>query len=159
MPKIRTHYDNLQITRTASEAVVRAAYRGLSQQHHPDKNPKDREAAPRIMKVINEAYAVLSDPARRRQHDEWIDSQESEQHQNDNSPSAKAKQSATFYLRLRCWSMAYRHGSARLAVKDGRGGGRLESQWSTCKSLNALLELPLVFCLRSTLGQSYCLAR
>lgn len=93
MPKIRTHYDNLQITRTASEAVVRAAYRGLSQQHHPDKNPKDREAAERIMKVINEAYAVLSDPARRRQHDEWIDSQESEQHQNDNFPSAKAKQS------------------------------------------------------------------
>ncbi len=93
MPKIRTHYDNLQITRTASEAVVRAAYRGLSQQHHPDKNPRGREAAERIMKVINEAYAVLSDPVRRRQHDEWIDSQESEHHQNDNSQSTKAQQS------------------------------------------------------------------
>jgi len=45
------------------------------------------------MKVINEAYAVLSDPVRRRQHDEWIDNQESEQHQDDNSPSAKTKQS------------------------------------------------------------------
>ena len=93
MPKIRTHYDNLQIARTASEAVVRAAYRGLSQQHHPDKNPKDREAAERIMKVINEASAVLSDPVRRRQHDKWIDSQESENHQNDNSPPAKPQQS------------------------------------------------------------------
>lgn len=92
MPKIRTHYDNLQITRTASDAVVRAAYRGLSQQHHPDKNLKDRETAERIMKVINEAYAVLSDPVRRRQHDEWIDGQESEQNQNDNSPSAKPHQ-------------------------------------------------------------------
>lgn len=93
MPKVRTHYDNLQIARTASDAVVRAAYRGLSQLHHPDKNPEDRETAERIMKVINEAYAVLSDPVRRRDHDEWIDSQESEQHQNDNSPSQKTQQS------------------------------------------------------------------
>lgn len=46
------------------------------------------------MKVINEAYAVLSDPVRRRQHDEWIDSQESGQNRNDNSSSAKAQKTA-----------------------------------------------------------------
>jgi hypothetical protein len=78
MSNIRTHYDNLQIARTASDAVVRAAYRGLSQQHHPDKNPKDRTNAERRMKVINEAYAVLSDPAKRREHDQWIMQMEAE---------------------------------------------------------------------------------
>lgn len=78
MPNIRTHYNNLQIARTASDAVVRAAYRALSQQHHPDKNPNDRESAERIMKVINEAYAVLSDPVKRREHDQWIEKMEGE---------------------------------------------------------------------------------
>lgn len=45
------------------------------------------------MKVINEAYAVLSDPVRRRQHDEWINSQESGQNKNDSPPSTKTQQS------------------------------------------------------------------
>lgn len=76
MEKIQTHYDNLQISRIASDTVIRAAYRGLSQQYHPDKNPERPEEAERVMKILNEAYAVLSDPVRRKQHDEWIDSQE-----------------------------------------------------------------------------------
>lgn len=93
MAKIRTHYDNLQISRTASDAVIRAAYRGLSQQHHPDKNPSDREVAERIMKIINEAYAVLSDPVLRRQHDEWIDSQEKERNQDTHPPYSEVQRS------------------------------------------------------------------
>lgn len=68
----RTHYDNLQISKTASDEVIRAAYRALSQKHHPDKNPANREAAERVMKLINEAYTVLSDPALRKEHDSWI---------------------------------------------------------------------------------------
>ena len=92
MSNIRTHYDNLQIARTASDAVVRAAYRGLSQQHHPDKNPNDRANAERRMKVINEAYAVLSDPAKRREHDQWIIQMEAESrpHRPDINPSVAA---------------------------------------------------------------------
>lgn len=78
MKKIRTHYDNLQVSRTASDAVIRAAYRGLSQQYHPDRNPDRREDAERTMQIINEAYAVLSDPVRRRDHDAWIAHQEIE---------------------------------------------------------------------------------
>lgn len=94
MPKFRTHYDNLQIARTASDAVIRAAYRGLSQQHHPDKNPNDRVNAERKMKVINEAYAVLADPVRRREHDQWIMQMESNTNTSQpdiNSPAATAQ--------------------------------------------------------------------
>lgn len=72
MDIFKTHYDSLQVARTASDAVIRAAYKGLSQQHHPDKNPQNIDRAGQIIKTINEAYEVLSDPERRRLHDEWI---------------------------------------------------------------------------------------
>lgn len=85
--KFRTHYDNLQVVETASIEVIRGAYKYLSQKWHPDKHPNDKERATRIMKVINDAYSVLSDPERRREHDAWIRAQ---REQFDN---AKASQS------------------------------------------------------------------
>lgn len=72
---IRTHYDNLQVARTASETVIRSAYKGLAQKYHPDRFDGDPAHAERIMKFLNEAYAVLSDPDRRKEHDQWIDEQ------------------------------------------------------------------------------------
>jgi hypothetical protein len=68
---VRTHYDNLKIAENAPDEVVRAAYRALSQRFHPDKNPGDANAE-RVMQIINDAYAVLSDPVRRRQYDESV---------------------------------------------------------------------------------------
>jgi curved DNA-binding protein CbpA len=72
---IRTYYDNLQVARTASDTVIRAAYKSLAQKYHPDRFDGDPAAADRIMKLLNEAYAVLSDPKRRKEHDKWIDEQ------------------------------------------------------------------------------------
>jgi len=69
---IRTHYENLQVTENASSEVIRGAYRYLSQRWHPDKNPDNKAEAERITKIINEAYAVLSDPQQRNEHDLWI---------------------------------------------------------------------------------------
>ena len=68
---MRTHYDNLKIAENAPDEVVRAAYRALSQRFHPDKNPGDAKAH-RVMQIINDAYATLSDPVRRRQYDESV---------------------------------------------------------------------------------------
>ena len=75
MAKIHTHYDNLKVARGAPAEVVRAAYKALSQKYHPDKNPGDEKAA-RIMAIVNTAYNTLSDPVRRKEHDEWIASEE-----------------------------------------------------------------------------------
>lgn len=75
MPRFHTYYDNLKVTRTASPEAIRAAYRQLSQKHHPDRNPDNREAG-RIMVLLNIAYQVLSDPAKRAAHDCWIRQQE-----------------------------------------------------------------------------------
>lgn len=75
MAKIHTHYDNLKVARGAPQEVIRAAYKALSQKYHPDKNPGDEKAA-RIMAIVNTAYNTLSDPLRRREHDEWIAAEE-----------------------------------------------------------------------------------
>lgn len=75
MAKIHTHYDNLKVARGAPQEVVRAAYKALSQKYHPDKNPGDEKAA-RIMAIVNTAYNILSDPVRRKEHDEWIAAEE-----------------------------------------------------------------------------------
>ena len=77
---MRTHYDNLQIPRDADEQTIRQAYRRLSKQYHPDLNPS--EDASRIMQLINRAYAVLSDPEQRAEHDRWIRQQETLRIQN-----------------------------------------------------------------------------
>jgi len=75
MAKIHTHYDNLKVSRHAPQEVIRAAYKALSQKYHPDKNPGDERAA-RIMAIVNTAYNILSDPIRRKEHDDWIASEE-----------------------------------------------------------------------------------
>jgi len=77
MRHIHTHYDNLKVSRDAHPKVIRAAYKKLSRQYHPDHNPNDPEAT-KIMQVINLAYDVLSDPVKRREHDEWISRVEAE---------------------------------------------------------------------------------
>lgn len=71
MKTFRTHYDNLKVARDAPDIVIRAAYKSLSQRFHPDKNQGDERAA-RVMAVINQSYEVLSDPAKRAEHDAWI---------------------------------------------------------------------------------------
>lgn len=75
MAKIHTHYDNLKVSRHAPQEVIRASYKALSQKYHPDKNPGDEKAA-RIMAIVNTAYNILSDPVRRKEHDEWIAAEE-----------------------------------------------------------------------------------
>lgn len=72
MSQVRTHYDNLQVKETASDEVIKGAYRYLSQRWHPDRNPNNKQEAERIIKIINQAYAILSDPVKRKEHDEWI---------------------------------------------------------------------------------------
>ncbi|MBC7622001.1 MAG: J domain-containing protein [Aeromicrobium sp.] len=73
---MHTHYDNLKISRTAPQEVIRAAYRALAQKFHPDRNAGDAEAE-RVIRVLNQSYEVLRDPIKRVAHDAWIAQQES----------------------------------------------------------------------------------
>jgi molecular chaperone DnaJ len=60
----------LGVTRTASEQEIKAAYRKLALQHHPDRNPGDAGAEDRF-KEASEAYSVLADANKRAQYDRF----------------------------------------------------------------------------------------
>lgn len=61
------YYQELNVNKDASEQEIKASYRKLAFEYHPDRN-KGEQAADK-MKAVNEAYAVLSDPDKRRQYD------------------------------------------------------------------------------------------
>jgi curved DNA-binding protein CbpA len=67
-PAERDYYAILGVPETAPDDEIKRVYRRLALQHHPDRNPGDRRAEARF-KEISEAYAVLSDGARRREYD------------------------------------------------------------------------------------------
>lgn len=62
-------YDILQVKKDATQEEIKASYRRMAQRFHPDRHPGDPEAATKFMDV-QEAYEVLSDPARREKYDE-----------------------------------------------------------------------------------------
>ncbi|MEQ1661323.1 MAG: DnaJ domain-containing protein [Thiobacillus sp.] len=89
---IRTHYDNLQVSRNASDTVIRAAYKSLVQKYHPDKNPESREEAERITRIINEAFEVLSNPKLKKEHDVRIAANENIAEPPDRNVSQEPQQ-------------------------------------------------------------------
>ncbi len=66
MPK--DYYEILGVSRNATQEEIKKAYRKLAMKYHPDRNKGDKEAEEKF-KEINEAYAVLSDPEKRRLYD------------------------------------------------------------------------------------------
>lgn len=66
----KDYYDVLGVSRGASDADIKTAYRKLAKQYHPDKNQGDEKSAERF-KEIGEAYAVLNDPEKRKLYDQY----------------------------------------------------------------------------------------
>lgn len=96
---MRTHYDNLQVTQNADPEVIKGAYQRLAKKYHPDKAPNetDRVRFEKIMKVINEAYRVLSDENLRREHDADIAESAGEQDESEHVAAVNHSQQAIAY--------------------------------------------------------------
>lgn len=72
---MKNYYETLGVERDATAADIKKAWRKLAQENHPDRNPGDRDAEARF-KEAAEAYEVLNDEVRRRQHDDDLDDAE-----------------------------------------------------------------------------------
>ena len=66
----RDYYQVLGIEKGADDSEIKKAYRKLAKKYHPDTNPGDKDAEAKF-KEASEAYAVLSDPDKRRQYDQF----------------------------------------------------------------------------------------
>jgi len=66
----RDYYEVLGVSKSASDAEIKSAYRKLAMKHHPDKNPGDHAAEDKF-KEAAEAYAVLADTEKRALYDRY----------------------------------------------------------------------------------------
>ena len=67
----RDYYEVLGVDRQASEQTLKSAYRKLAMQHHPDRNPDNKEESEEKFKEITEAYSVLADTQKRAVYDQF----------------------------------------------------------------------------------------
>jgi molecular chaperone DnaJ len=66
----KDYYKTLGVSKTASPEELKAAYRKLALQHHPDRNKGNKESEHKF-KELNEAYEVLQDPQKRAAYDQY----------------------------------------------------------------------------------------
>ena len=64
-------YEILGVNKNATDDELKKAYNKLAKKYHPDLNPDDKKGAEEKMKEVNAAYAILKDPQKRAQYDQF----------------------------------------------------------------------------------------
>ena len=84
---MKTLYEILEVSETASKEIIEKAYKVLAKKYHPDlQKQENKEKAEQKMKQINDAYEILSDDLKRKKYDEELKSkrQQEEIKKNEN---------------------------------------------------------------------------
>ena len=89
----RDYYEVLGVDKNADDAAIKKAYRVLAKKYHPDMNPGDKNAEQKF-KEASEAYAVLSDPEKRRQYDQYRHAADRKSTRLNSSRSRKSRMSS-----------------------------------------------------------------
>ena len=92
---MKNYYEILEVDKNASQEVIEKAYRTLAKKYHPDlqQGGKQQEHAEK-MKIINQAYDVLSDDAKRQEYNQKIENEtiSREQHERIMQENYELKQ-------------------------------------------------------------------
>lgn len=108
------HYQTLGIAPTASAEEIRLAYRRLAMRWHPDRNPGNQDGAEERFKRIQQAFAVLKEPAARAAYD-------SERHGARQAHAGRGGQSAPRAARD-TWAQAAAAAAQRAAAQQAGTG-------------------------------------
>jgi uncharacterized membrane protein YsdA (DUF1294 family) len=106
LARLKDYYAILGVPRNATPEEIREAYRRLAKEYHPDKNPSP-EAEERF-KLVNEAYQVLSDPAKRAEYDALYDMLMSRA-SAPTGPEVREPRAAGYGFRLRIQEVLVKH--------------------------------------------------
>lgn len=130
------YYEVLGVGRSASQSEIKAAFRKLAKESHPDLHPKDA-SAPTRFRAITEAYEVLSDPELKARYDSLMaeaaraQTQEAATAARDATRGAAATTQRTTTLREdfdRLLSEIRRHGAERARARAARDALRREKK-------------------------------
>lgn len=74
---MKNYYEILEVSRNASEEIIEKAYKVLAKKYHPDlQEEQNKKQAEEKMKLINEAYEVLSDTNKRKEYNIELENEE-----------------------------------------------------------------------------------
>ena len=88
------YYELLEINESASQEVIKAAYRALAKKYHPDTFKGSATEREKSMAELNAAFDVLSDPIKRKKYDESLNlekTQDDTSNMDNNELSARAR--------------------------------------------------------------------
>lgn len=110
---MKNYYEILGLQKSVTFAEIKKSYRVLASKYHPDKYPENTKFAEDLMKQINIAYGILSDPEKRKSYDEWLDEQPSNPNSENgvaNSKGSNSKNSRSESSVLESFRKPYRWG-------------------------------------------------